>query len=413
MLSFETLKTVTLKLLEYCQSNNWAGYDPYDALNSKIYNALPFLDFRLFRLGFTQALKRSPINFRPLLLVPKTENSKAIALFLMAFLKLKKLGLLKDESLIELMIQKLITLRSPRDLITRNSELATRRLKSVTCNLNNHYWCWGYNFDWQTRSLLVPEYTPNIICTTFAGNALLDAYQLYGNPRFLEFAISAGHFIINFLAGTVNGDEICFSYTPLAVEQVHNANLLGAAFVSRLYKVSREKVFIDESLSAVRYSVRRQREDGSWPYSEDVKARWVDNFHTGYNLVSLNKFCLYAQREEFLTSLKKGLDFYVKNFFTKDGIAKYYNDGMYPIDIHSIAQSIITLVELKSYLERGAEPALGIFEWVDRNMKSREGYFYYQKTIWFKNKVSYMRWSQAWMLYALATFAENVFSGQM
>src|SRR4030043_522802 len=109
---FGKIKEVTLKLLEYCRANDWAGYDPYDALYSKILKFLPFLDFRLFRLGLTQILKRSPVNFRPLLLVPKTENPKAIALFLMAFLKLEKLGLLENEDLITLMTKKLINLRS-------------------------------------------------------------------------------------------------------------------------------------------------------------------------------------------------------------------------------------------------------------------------------------------------------------
>jgi len=105
-------KSIT-KLLDYCKKNDWAGYDPYDALNSRIFKALPFLDFRLFRLGLTQMLKRSPINFRPLLLIPKTQNPKALALFLMAFLKLRKLGLIESDDHIQLMIQKLIKLRSP------------------------------------------------------------------------------------------------------------------------------------------------------------------------------------------------------------------------------------------------------------------------------------------------------------
>lgn len=133
MYSFESLKTVTLKLLGYCQTNDWAGYDPYDSLNSQVLKYLPFLDFRLFRLGLTQMLRRSPFNFRPVLLVPKTQNPKAIALFLMAFLKLKELGLLENEDLIMLMTQKLIDLRSP----------------------NNSYWCWGYSFPWQTRRIVV------------------------------------------------------------------------------------------------------------------------------------------------------------------------------------------------------------------------------------------------------------------
>src|SRR5438128_12381012 len=57
------------KLLAYCQAHDWAGYDPYDALNSRILAALPFLNAALPRLLLTQSLKRSPVNVRPLMLV--------------------------------------------------------------------------------------------------------------------------------------------------------------------------------------------------------------------------------------------------------------------------------------------------------------------------------------------------------
>ena len=124
--SKDRIQEITLKLLDYCKANNWAGYDPYDALNSRLLGYLPFLDFRLFRIGLTQLLKRSPVNIRPLLLVPKMQNPKALALFLMAFLKLEKLGLLEDKSLIPLMIERLIALRSPRELIFSSDELSAR-----------------------------------------------------------------------------------------------------------------------------------------------------------------------------------------------------------------------------------------------------------------------------------------------
>ena len=65
-------KTAVRKLLAYCQVNDWAGYDPYDALNSRLFTALPFLDSKLPRLLATQALKRSPIDLRRLLLIPRT-----------------------------------------------------------------------------------------------------------------------------------------------------------------------------------------------------------------------------------------------------------------------------------------------------------------------------------------------------
>src|SRR5216684_9234878 len=99
-----------VKLLAYCRANDWAGYDPYDALNSKTVEALPFLNFRLSRLVLTQALKRSPINIRRLMLIPKTQNPKAIALFLSALLKLSRIGVLKTGDFVELMIERLIGL---------------------------------------------------------------------------------------------------------------------------------------------------------------------------------------------------------------------------------------------------------------------------------------------------------------
>ena len=99
-------KDATLKLLAYCRENDWAGYDPYDALNSKIFKVLPFLNARLPRLALTQTLKRCPFNLRPLLLVPKTQNPKGLALLLTACLKLEKLGLLDDEEEIVLMLAK-------------------------------------------------------------------------------------------------------------------------------------------------------------------------------------------------------------------------------------------------------------------------------------------------------------------
>ena len=40
-------------------------------------------------------------------------------------------------------------------------------------------------------------------------------------------------------------------------------------------------------------------------------------------------------------------------------------------------------------------------------MWDRQGYFYYQVLPFWTNKISYMRWSQAWMLLALATLLEN------
>src|SRR5688572_29802050 len=87
---------VSRDLLRHCATADWAGYDPYDALNSRLFQALPFRNSKWARLFFTQAMKRSMVNFRPFLLVPKTHNPKGLALFLASLVRLARVGLLQD-----------------------------------------------------------------------------------------------------------------------------------------------------------------------------------------------------------------------------------------------------------------------------------------------------------------------------
>jgi hypothetical protein len=44
-----------------------------------------------------------------------------------------------------------------------------------------------------------------------------------------------------------------------------------------------------------------------------------------------------------------------------------------------------------------------IVAWSLKEMQSPSGFYFYQKKRFFKNRIPYMRWSQAWMLLALST----------
>ncbi len=374
------IKQSTIRLYEYCKQNNWAGYDPYDSLNSKFFKMLPILNRRLPRLLMLQAVKRIPINLRPLLLVPKAQNPKGLALFSSALLKLNHYKVIHNNELAEIVLQQMIKLRSP----------------------GQKDYCWGYHFDWQSRYFFLPKFHPNIVCTTFAGHALLDVYEQYHHSRYLEMAVSAGNFILTGLNIVKDKNGICFSYTPLDKTQVHNANLLGAAFLARLYKHTGENTFLDPARQSAAFSVQKQAADGSWPYGEDSRQKWIDNFHTGYNLIALEQFSQYSGNREFQISLEKGYRFYLDHFITAEGIAKYYHDRIYPIDIHSVAQTIITLVKLQHLDGDSVELALKVCRWALQHMQNKSGYFYFQKKQYVTDKVPYIRWSQAWMLYAFA-----------
>ena len=113
-------------------------------------------------------------------------------------------------------------------------------------------------------------------------------------------------------------------------------------------------------------------------------------------------------QEEWRSAIAKGYSFFLDHFFEPGGVAKYFHDRTYPIDIHSIAQALITLVALEHYDERSLPLAGEVFQWALRHMRSREGWFYLQKQALWTNRIPYMRWSQAWMLLGMAHLAGRV-----
>jgi hypothetical protein len=378
-------RTTVRTLLDYCRAENWAGYDPYYALNSRIFKALPFLNFKFARLALTQAVKRSPVNLRPLLLVPKTQNPKGIALFLSSFVKLNRIGLADGDEPICSMAKRLLALR---------------------CS-DRRYASWGYSFDWQTRSYLVPKEIPNIICSTFAANALLDAYEYSKHSPWLDAAVSTAEFIVDTLFWRKAPSVAFFSYTSIEPAQVHNANLLGAALLCRVSRLSGESRFLSPALDAARYSVDKQHPDGSWDYGESTSQRWIDNFHTGYNLIALSRIREFGNVIDFNSAIRLGVNFYIAHFFRNDGAPKYFHNAVYPVDIHSVAQSIITLIEFKKIRSECTDLANSVLSWTLDNMWDYQGFFYYQRHPYYIVRTPFMRWSQAWMLLALSTFLDR------
>src|SRR5258705_9676817 len=81
-----TLEQAFEDLFQWCRQHDFAGYDPFDALNSRVFQSTPFRNSRPARLIWTQAFKRLPINLRPLVLVPRQQNAKGLALFALAAL---------------------------------------------------------------------------------------------------------------------------------------------------------------------------------------------------------------------------------------------------------------------------------------------------------------------------------------
>jgi mannose/cellobiose epimerase-like protein (N-acyl-D-glucosamine 2-epimerase family) len=299
-------------------------------------------------------------------------------------LKLNKVRLLKERELIGDLIDKILTARSP----------------------GCPYSAWGYSFPWQTRTLVVPRGSPNLVCTTFVANALLDAYDEMADERCLKAAGSAADYMVEELFWS-EGEINSFNY-PLKTSRsrIHNANLLAAAFLCRVSKLTGEKKYLNPAFAAARYSVSKQAPDGSWMYGELPTQQWIDNFHTGYNLAGIRDIGYYGNTGEFADNLRRGFRFYREHFVREDGAPKYFHNRVYPIDVHCVSQSIITLTEFSDVDPRALDMARNVYHWAVTNMRDREGFFYYRILPWCKIRTPYMRWGQAWVLMSLSTLLE-------
>ncbi len=375
-------------LLDHCRRREWAGHDPYDALNSAWLPGLALLDSRIPRLVLTQFLKRSPIDTRELLRVPRKRNPKALALFLSAFLTMDRIGALRDPALIGEMTGLLAETRSPGDRPEGQA-------------------CWGYSFPWQTRTRLVPRGAPNLVCTAFVGDALVEAHERDADPALLDLAGGAARYIAHELYAEDGAGHAFLRYpTPESCEPVHNANLLGAALLARVHAHTGESLLRERALAVARYSASRQRADGSWFYGEGTRQQWIDGFHTGFNLCALRSLGTSLRSDEFEPALKAGLVFYRDHFFLADGTPRYFHDHTYPIDIHSATQAIITFARLCDADPDGLALAERVFAWTLEHMRDARGHFHYRKYPLLTNRIDYMRWSQAWMLLATACLME-------
>jgi len=372
-----------LFLKDYCENESFKGWDPYDGLNSKVFKALKLNKFSLTRLAWIQFFKRSPINFRKIMLVEKDYNPKGLGLFLTGYCNLYKINPNEEY------LKKIIFLADK--LIELKSEGYSGA-------------CWGYNFDWQSRAFFLPKQTPTVVATSFIASALLDAYEITKDKKYLDISVSSAEFILKDLNRTYKEEGFIFSYSPYDETCVYNASLLGSKILAKIYSYTKNELLLLEARKSVVACVNVQREDGAWIYGELEIQNWVDSFHTGYNLECIYEYQKYSGDTSFKEAISKGVNYYISNFFLEDGTPKYYDNKIYPIDIHAPAQFVATLYKLDLFNEN-RELIDKVINWTIINMQDRKiGYFYYQLKNTISSKIPYMRWAQSWMFYAFSFY---------
>jgi hypothetical protein len=374
----EKLKDSLERVERWVEDHGYKSYEPFDGLQSYV-KPLTFGSIFLERV-LQQVVRQSPVNLRPILGIRPQESTKGRGYMAWGYV-----------------------------YMFRTTHDASYKARAVQCldwldvNKAPGYakHSWGNHFDFTSRGGRLLKLEPIIVWTSLIAHAYLDAYEAFGELRFLDIAKSACGWILD-LPRERTERGTCISYIAPEQSSIHNSNLLGAAILARTAKLSGESSYLAVAREAMIYSCSRQLPNGAWYYAESPNSHWIDNFHTGYNLDSVKCYIENAGDDSFGDNLKRGFEFFKNTFIEPNGRPKYYNNRAYPIDSQCAAQAIETLANFSEYDRSSLGLAVKVAEWTIDNMQAKSGHFYYRQYPLLKAKTPMLHWAQATTYKAMA-----------
>ena len=388
------------KLIEYCEKEEYKGYDPYDTLNSPILYRLPG---NYSKFVILQLQKRNPINIRGMLGIGKEYVHKGMALFLKSYSTLYQLvdtGKL-DDFAIEI---------STSQLLAKANYFYNWLLSNSTEGYDGL--CWAVTFPIARKNSIRPKIDPSSVLACFVAEAMFEYYKINPSKEIIDKLEQIARFIEINIPFIETDKGICYSYTTRKQDIVFNANMHVAQFFSQFYALTNNIKYFELAKKCVEFTISYQEEDGKWAYSINASGikKYQSDFHQGFIIDSLSEYIRLTgdnDRNKKI-ALDKAVSFYKTKIFRTNGSSYWRFPQKWPIDIHNQSQGIITFTNQNSENVDYLKFASKITQWTIENMQDKKGYFYYQKWPIITNKIPYIRWSQAWMMLALTTILNEI-----
>jgi rhamnogalacturonyl hydrolase YesR len=362
----------------WVERHGYRAYDPGDG-NLSFLHPLTFDNLMLERV-LQQMVYRSPVNLRPILGIKPHVSTKGRGYMAWGYVKM---------------------FRQTRD--AAYGERARSGLDWLIEHKSPYYtdYSWGNHFPFCTRGGKTPALEPIVPWTALIGQAFFEAYDTFADTRYREVLESIGQWFLKLPRERTEAGT-CISYVAFKQNSIHNSNMLAAAFLAQLSRLTGASEPMDVARDAMLYSCSRQRSDGAWMYGAAPKYQWNDNFHTGYNLDCLRRYRLASGDHQFDEQLRLGFEYFERHFFEPDGRPRYYDIQTYPTDIQCAGQAIDTLTLFSAEKPGALDLAMKVANWTIDNMQDRDGHFYYRDLRWIKAKTPMLHWGQGTMFKALA-----------
>jgi len=188
--------------------------------------------------------------------------------------------------------------------------------------------CWGYPFDWQTRTGVLKAGTPLITTVPYVYEAFSQVYAVDQDEKWLRIMRSiAEHAFKSYRDVQTAPNAASCGYTPAPDDPagVVNASAYRAFVLTKASKELSEPKYLEVARRNLNFVFASQNDDGSWYYSTDGARDFVDHFHTCFVLKALAKIEHLTGWPQCRSVIERGIRYYLGNLFDVNGLPRPFS----------------------------------------------------------------------------------------
>ncbi len=286
-------------------------------------------------------------------------------------------------------------------------------LEKTRCPGYRHH-CWGYPFDWVTRTGVMSANTPLITSTPYAYEAFAQVYRIDGEGKWLEVMSSAAeHAATEIPDRELAPNKTTAGYNPSDLEGgVVNASAYRAFLLTHAGLQFDRDDYLMLAEGNLNFVLDAQQANGSWPYAIDGVREFVDHFHTCFVLKALAKIESLTGHAGCRRAIERGVEYYVNHLFDEDGLPKPFSRAprltVYRQELYDYAECINLAVLLRGrYPELDGRLVTALRDLLEHWQK-KDGSFRSRRLHFGWDNVPMHRWAQAQLFRSLCSYQHAV-----
>jgi hypothetical protein len=274
-------------------------------------------------------------------------------------------------------------------------------LKQTRCRDYDDY-CWGYPFNWETRTGTIKEGTPLITTIPYVYEAFSQVYALDRDPEWLAIMRSIARHVSRSYRDLETGPEAAScAYTPAPDDPcgVINASAYRAFLLTRAGIELSEPEYLKIARRNLNFVLAAQNADGSWYYSVDGKRDFIDHFHTCFVLKALGKIDEIMASDQCRSAIERGIRYYAAKLFDEQGLPVPFSRPprlvVYRRELYDYAECINLAILLSGrFPELGGIQSRAVADLLERWQKP-DGAFRTRQLLMGWDNVPMHRWAQS------------------